>query len=308
MDDVAAVAAGLVLAGGGGELFVRGAVGLASWARVPARVIATTVAAFATSSPEFVVSTSAALAARPEVGLGGALGSNVVNVGFVMGLAVALTEIRVERGTARRDVGVAVAAPVVTGALVLDGTISRGDGAALVAVFVGWLAFTVRAALRDRSARGAEVIRPGSTVASAVAGLVMLVLAGRLVVAVAKGIGDALGLDTFVVGASMVAIGTSLPELATTLSATLRGRHEVGLGTILGSNIFNGLWIVGVTALITPIQVDRVEALVALTSGLALVALLLPGPQGRLRRRRGALLLVGYAASLVVLFATAPSP
>ncbi len=308
MRDAVAILLGLVLAGVGGEMLVRSAVNLASWARVPARVVATTVAAFATSSPEFAVSTSAAAAGTPAVGFGDALGSNVANVGLVLGIVLALSEIRVRRDTSMRDIGVAFAAPLLAGVLVLDGLVSREDGAVLLAAFAGWLVLTVRGAMRERRERHPRAVEPTGMLLVAALGLIALVLAGRFVASGAQGIGDALGLDFFVVGATMVAVGTSLPELATALSATVRGHHEIGLATILGSNIFNGLWIIGVTALIEPIPVDRVEALVAIGFGVGLVALLHPGRQDRLRRRRGWLLLAVYAIYLAVLATTGAVP
>lgn len=308
MRDLAVVLVGLILAGVGGEMLVRSAVGLASWARVPARVVATTVAAFATSSPEFAVSTSSAVAGTPAVGLGDAVGSNVANVGLVLGIVFALSEIRIRRETAVRDIGVAFIAPLLTGVLLLDGLVSRRDGALLLVVFAGWLVFTARDAMRERRALPARGVRPAGSLIVGSVGVVALLLAGRFVASGAQGIGDALGLDFFVVGATMVAIGTSLPELATALSATVRGHHEIGLATILGSNIFNGLWIIGVTALIEPIPVDRTEALIALGFGVSLVALLYPGREGRFRRRRGWLLLAVYVVYLAVLALTGATP
>ena len=140
----------------------------------------------------------------------------------------------------------------------------------------------------------------------ALVGLVALVVAGRLVADGARAAGNALGLDGFVVGATLVAIGTSLPELATTLSATRHGHHGVGLGTILGSNIFNGLWIVGVAACIAPITVRSSEVAVGLGFGVALVAALFPGRRQRLRRRRGFVLLGMYAAYVATLVLLGP--
>ncbi|HEU5302794.1 MAG TPA: calcium/sodium antiporter [Acidimicrobiia bacterium] len=308
--DVLALVGGLACAAIGGEFFVRGAVGLAAWARVPARVVATTVAAFATSSPEFAVSTSAAIAGKPAIGLGDALGSNVTNIGLVLGVALLLLDLGVDRNESRLDVTVASIAPVLTLVLALDGTVSRVDGAILLVAFASWIGQTVRAARRERqgSARAAAAaarLSPRPWV-FALVGLVALVVAGRLVADGARAAGNALGLDGFVVGATLVAIGTSLPELATTLSATRHGHHGVGLGTILGSNIFNGLWIVGVAACIAPITVRSSEVAVGLGFGVALVAALFPGRRQRLRRRRGFVLLGMYAAYVATLVLLGP--
>lgn len=310
LTDVLALVGGLACAAIGGELFVRGAVGLAAWARVPARVVATTVAAFATSSPEFAVSTSAAIAGKPAIGFGDALGSNVTNIGLVLGIALLLLDLGVERNESRLDVTVATISPVLTLALALDGTVSRIDGGILLVVFSAWILQTVRTARRERqgSARAAADAARWSPRpwVLAVVGLGALVVAGRLVAVGARAAGAGLGLDEFVVGATLVAIGTSLPELATTLSATRQGHHEVGLGTILGSNIFNGLWIVGIAACIAPITVAASEVAVGLGFGIVTIATLFPGRRQRLRRRRGFVLLGLYAAYLATLLVLGP--
>lgn len=305
--------AGVVAAGLGGEFFVRGAVGLAAWARVPAGIIAVTVAAFATSSPELFVTVNAATDGKPEVGFGDALGSNVVNVALVMGLALLVRPARVERDAVRRDLPVALAVPVLTIVLILDGSMSRLDGIVLLATFLTWLGFTAASAHRSRVAARAELVedvlgerRRPRVVVEMFGGLVLLVLAGRLIVVAAETIGEALELDAFVVGATFVAVGTSMPELATTVVAGLRDHEEIGIGAILGSNIFNGLWIVSVAALISPFDVDLGEVLLSLVVGAAVVLMLLPGRRLVLGRRRGAALVATYAAYLVVLLTVRP--
>jgi cation:H+ antiporter len=163
-----------------------------------------------------------------------------------------------------------------------------------------------RQALRSRSATPGVLgeRRRGAVVASVVAGLALLVASGRLIVLAAEAIGEGLGLDPFVVGVTFVAIGTSSPELATAVISRLRGHDEVGVGTILGSNIFNNLWIVGIVGLLRPIPVQGAETAVALIAGVALVVLALPGRSGELRRPRGLVLLAGYVAAVVATVAT----
>lgn len=148
--DVAALLLGLMCAGAGGELFVRSAVGLAAWARVPARLVATTVVAFATSSPELAVSIGAARAGEPELALGDALGSNVVNFGVVLALGLLLSGTSVSRATVGRDYTVALLVPGATALLAIDGVLSRLDAVALLAGFVGWLTFSAREAHQSR--------------------------------------------------------------------------------------------------------------------------------------------------------------
>ncbi|MCD9622240.1 calcium/sodium antiporter [Rhabdothermincola salaria] len=312
--------AGVLAAAIGGELFVRGAVGLAAWARVPASIIAVTVAAFATSSPELFVTVNAATDGAPEIGFGDALGSNVVNIALVLGLALLVRPARVERDAVRRDLPVALAVPALTVVLALDGSMSRLDGGLLLATFFTWLGVTARSAHRARRDSLDETDDALDETVDAVlgernrhrilaemlGGLVLLVVAGRLIVIAAETIGEALGLDAFVVGATFVAIGTSMPELATTIAAGLRGHQEIGIGAILGSNIFNGLWIVSVAALLSPFDVALDEVLLSLVVGALALVMLIPGRRLFLARWRGAALLAVYAGYLVVLLAVRP--
>jgi cation:H+ antiporter len=296
VDSIFALLGGLFLAAAGGEFFVRGVVGLASWARVPAGIVAVSVAAFATSSPELSVSVNAALAGTPQIGLGDAVGSNVVNVGFTLGLALLLGEMRVPWASVRRDFFVALLAPVFTAGLLFDGEISRLNGVLMLCTFFSWLIFVLRDAWKSRSVAGAALAEQRHWLAAvlSVMGLVMLVLAGRLIVHGASSIGAALGLAPFVIGATMVAIGTSIPELATTLISRWRGHEEVGIGTVLGSNVFNGLLIVGTAAVIHPITLEGREVLVGLAFGGAMVAMLYPVAGGRIARWRGLMLVATY--------------
>lgn len=296
MDNYLLLLLGVIAAGGGGELFVRGAVGIAHWARIPAGIIGATVAAFATSSPECAVAVSAALAGTPEISLGDALGSNIVNVAFILGLVLLLADLRSPRDSLKRDFPVAMLAPCLLAVLAFDGVLSRMDGVMLLGVFVTWLIATILEAQRQRSA--AERVlgeqKAGRALGACLGGLVLLIVSGRLIVTGAIGVAHAFGLGEFVIGATVVAVGTSMPELATAVIARLRGHDEIGLGTVLGSNIFNGLWIVAVTAIITPIMVSWQTVGIALGFGVMTVAFLFPGRDGLLTRKRGALLLSLY--------------
>jgi len=303
MNDYMAIILGVVCAGIGGELFVRSVVGLAHWVRIPPGIIGATVAAFATSSPELSVSINASLAGKPQIALGDALGSNVVNVALILALALVISGIQCPRESVKRDFPVALLIPVVTGILFLDGELSRIDGVLMLSMFLAWL---VAAAIEARKQRSAaeEVLgenRGWLVVLSCVVGLAFLIAAGNLIVAGARGIAIAFGIDEFIVGATIVAVGTSVPELATTLIAKIRGHDEVGLGTILGSNIFNGIFIVAVAAIIHPITVAWREVAIALAFGLVVLAFSYPLRTGFIERRRGVLLLVLYAVYLATI-------
>lgn len=306
LTDSATLLLGVLLAGLGGELFVRGAVGIAAAARVPPGIVGATVAAFATSSPELTVAVTSGLEGRSELALGDALGSNVANIGLVLGLVLVIGPMRMAGGVVRRDIAAALSIPVVTGLLALDGTLGATDAGVLLVLFATWLGASITAARRERSA-AEEILgerAPARALLWSAVGLVLLVLAGRMIVSSTKGLGADLGLDAFVVGVVFVAIGTSVPELATAVIARVRGHDEVGLGTILGSNVFNGALIVPVAALLSPIDVDWGAIAVSLAFGLALVLLVAPVGGAVLGRPRGLVLLGGYASSVVVLLLT----
>jgi cation:H+ antiporter len=306
--NVLALFLGVVCAAGGGELFVRGTVGLARTLRISPGIVAATVAAFATSSPELTVSISAALQGTPRIALGDALGSNVVNFALILGSALLIGVLHAPRAAIKRDFPTALAVPAASAVLLIDGALSRMDGFLLLAIFVVWLVAIVREARRERSAveqvLGAHP--PGRALVEGAIGLGLLVAAGHLVVTGASGIASAYGVSDFVIGATVVAVGTSVPELATTIVSRLRGHDEVSLGTILGSNIFNGLFIVGLAASIAPIRVGFAEAGPALVLGLAAVALTYPPASGVINHRRGWMLLALYAVYLTAVLQGLP--
>jgi cation:H+ antiporter len=297
--DLLALLAAIPFAAVGGEAFLKGVLGVGAWLRLPNLLVATTLAAFATSSPELTVSSMAALAGQPEIGLGDALGSNVVNIALILGLALFFGSLAANLAEVRRDAVLALAVPFLTLILAFDGTLSRLDGALLLTVLAVWLVLILRQAIDHR--RGAPApdgpapMRPARAWAFVALGLVCLILSGRLFVTGASGIAESLGVHPFAIGALVVAIGTSLPELVTMLVARWRGHDDVGLGTLLGSNIFNGLAIVGVAASIHPIRAPLWE--VALTLGFGVLALLAILPRaGMIARWRGLLLLAIYGA------------
>ena len=271
---------------------------------MPKILVATGLAALATSSPELTVSTIAALAGQPEIGLGDALGSNVVNIALLFGLALLFGPIRIEHRELSRDYVFSVAIPLLTFWLAADGLISRSEGGLLLLTFALWMTLLIRAGLAWRKLDAvanadADTTRqncsPWRSLVFGIAGLAALIVAGRLFVASATDIAIAFGVDAFIVGATVVAIGTSLPELVTVLLARVRGHDDIGVGTLLGSNLFNGMAIVGVTASISPIHALPVEVDVALGVGVLSLLMLIPGRDGVISRRRGLMLLAIYS-------------
>ncbi|HEX2531912.1 MAG TPA: calcium/sodium antiporter [Burkholderiaceae bacterium] len=303
MNDYLALLFGVACAGVGGEFFVRGMVGLAYLTRISPGIIGATIAAFATSSPELSVSINAALSGTPQIALGDALGSNVVNVALILALGLVISRIKSPRDSVKRDFSVALGIPVLTGFLFLDGALSRADGLLMLGLFFVWLLAATIAARNQRStvAQVPAGHRIWLIVLSCVVGLTFLIAAGRLIVTGAKGIAISFGIDEFIIGATIVAVGTSVPELATTIVAKLRHQDELGLGTILGSNIFNGIFITAVAAIIHPITLAWREVAVALAFGLAALILSYPTRTGLIERRRGVTLLVLYTAYLATI-------
>lgn len=307
MNPYITVVLGIICAGIGGELFVRGSVGLARWMRIPAGIIGATVAAFATSSPELAVAISAGLAGDPQIALGDSLGSNVVNVALILGAALAISSIQTPRSNLKRDFPVALLVPIVTALMFVDGSLSRFDGVLLLLGFSAWLIATIIEARRQRDATAQVLaaVNRWSTMGACIFGLLLLIGAGKLIVTGAGSIAAAYGISQFVIGATIVAVGTSVPELATAVIAKLKGHDEVGLGTVLGSNIFNGLFIVGLVAVIHPIEASLQTVAVALTVGLIALICSFPPRSGLIERRRGYLLIALYCVYIATVLQNA---
>lgn len=294
-----------VLAGIGGELFVRGVVGTATRWRVPSLLVAMTVAACATSAPELTVTIMASAAGHSALALGDALGSNVTNILLILGVALLFGPMSASARTLRWHFVCVVCAPLATMPMLSDGTVSRLEGALLMAFFLAWLAATVVHLRRERTPRTdagvqAGVISSAQLLILLAGGVAMLGVAGRLFANGGSQLAVAFGVPDAVVGATVVALGTSMPELMTTLVSRLRGHTGVGLGTLLGSNLVNGLAILGTAAMIAPVRAPLVPVSVTLGFGIAAVASAMPRADC-LDRRRGVLMLVLYGLYVLLL-------
>lgn len=298
---------GVLLVYAGAEWLVRGGSRIALGLAIRPVVVGLTVVAFGTSLPEFVVSMTAALEGARDVALGNILGSNVANIGLVLGIAALLSPLAVERKLVRREVPIAIGAALLLFLLALDGTIGRIDGALLLAAMVAFLAWSIAAALRERAPTPLPVARGGSPAWNAlllIAGIMALGGGGRLLVGAAVDVARFYGISELFIGISMVAIGTSLPELATSVVAALRGEHDISVGNVVGSNIFNILFVMGAVALVRPIAVSgdvlRLEFPFLIGASLVLLPVLRTGFV--ISRLEGALLLAGYGAFLFFAF------
>ena len=302
--DLVSLAGGLVLLLLGAEAFVRGAAALALRLGLSPLAVGLTVVAFGTSAPELVVSLNAALTGHGGLAVGNVVGSNIANLGLILGACVLLRAAAVERGLLRIHVPVMLAVSALLAALLIDGHLSRFDGAMLSLGMAAYLYTTLRPADGD-DALPAEVDESSGAPAwktglMTVLGLTALVGGGHLLIGGAVGLAETLGVPEAIIGLTVVAIGTSLPELATSLVAAVRGHSDMAVGNVVGSNIFNVLGVLGISALVMPLSMGAVEPRdIAVMLAAAVLAAGLMWTGYRLARWEGAVLLGGYAAYLV---------
>ena len=304
--DFALLAGGLALLVAAASVLVRGASALALRLGLTPLVVGLTVVAFGTSAPELVVSVQAALADAGGIAVGNVVGSNIANVGLVLGLAVLVRPLAAAPSLFRRDLPVLLVVTALAAALLADGQLGRVEGAVLAAGLVAYLVWSVRAARRDQAAAALAaadlpVTEPTGPAwrdaAFVVAGLAGLVVGADLFVGGATRLAEAFGVSNAVIGLTVVAVGTSLPELATTLVAAARGEGDIAVGNVVGSNLFNLLGILGIASVVRPLAAPGLQpADVAVMGGLAvaLVAMLWTGR--RLARGEGAVLAAVYVA------------
>lgn len=313
-------AAGLGLLYVGAEAVVRGASRLARSLGVSPLVIGLTVVAFGTSFPELFVSVLAALRAQSDVAIGNVVGSNIFNVAFILGASALARPLRIELRLVRLEIPIMIFVSLLFAGLVLDGRIGRADGGILLLGFGAYLAFVLRGAREAPPPVEAEfgayestslairgLGRSAPSVGLILVGLAGLVLGARLLIDAALEIGRGLGVPDLLMGLTVVAAGTSLPELATSLLAGLKKEADIAVGNIVGSNIFNLLAILGVAALVQPLSGAPALVRFDLPAMILIAVLLLPlAWTGRsLSRWEGGLLLAAYLAYLGVLVAGA---
>lgn len=245
-----------------GDLLVRGAVNAALRLGLPPLLVSLTIVAFGTSAPELLVSVRAVLDDAPGLALGNVVGSNTANVLLVLGLPALISRLHTAEFDTRRVYVTMIAVSLLFIAACLAGPIGRWQGAGFLAILAAILAFEARTAVAARRGRaaappeGADPAMPGLKVAAFLAlGLAGLPLGAEMLVAAALDIAREVGVSDSVVGLTLVAVGTSLPELATTVMAAVRRQADIALGNVIGSNIFNILGIVGIASLVGPIPV-----------------------------------------------------
>ena len=318
---ILAILGGLALLVWSADRFVDGAAATAKHAGMPPLLIGMVVIGFGTSAPEMVVSAMASFDGNPGLALGNAYGSNITNIGLVIGLVALISPIQVHSQVLRKELPLLFALCLLAGWQLMDGTLSRADGWTLLAVFAVVMAWSIVQGMRkgpDALAGDvdAELLEHPMALGKAlmwlVVGLVLLVVSSRILVWGAVTIAQGLGVSDLVIGLTVVAIGTSLPELASSLVAIKKGEHDLALGNVLGSGIFNTLAVVGIAATIQPMAVEAVVLsrdwmlMTGLTVALFAMGFGFRGRQGRINRLEGALLLAvfflytGYLVSTVL--------
>jgi len=246
--------AGLALLVLGADLLVKGASRIAAGFGISPLIIGLTVVALGTSAPETAISVGSALSGKADIAVGNVLGSNIFNVLFILGVSALITPLLVSKQLVRLDVPVMIAVSILALALSIDGRISFIEGAVLFGCILAYMAFLIR--LSRRSGEAGEAIEKSAHWAFDVGligvGLALLILGSRWLVSSATAIAAAMGVSELIIGLTIVAAGTSLPEVATSVIAAIRGQRDIAVGNVVGSNIFNILAVLGLTAMVAP--------------------------------------------------------
>ena len=319
---IAAIIAGLVLLVWSADKFVEGAAATAKHLGMPTLLSGMVIIGFGTSAPELAVSAMAAADGNPGLALGNGYGSNITNIALIVGLTALIAPIAVHSQVLRKELPLLIVLTLIAGAQLIDGQLTQLDGWILLAVFaavMGWSIFQGIRGKEDTLAADtdAELIAHPMPLKTAViwvvVGLVLLIVSSRMLVWGAVTIAQSLGVSDLIIGLTIVAIGTSLPELASALAAVKKNEHDLILGNILGSGIFNTLAVVGLAAAIEPLMVDPEvlyrdwTLMLAVTVGLLAMGFGLTGKRRLISRFDGGILFLVYIAYTGYLFSTVVS-
>lgn len=306
---IAALIIGLIVLIWSADRFIDGASGVAGHFGMPPLLIGILIVGFGTSAPELIVSAIAASQNNPGLALGNAFGSNIANIALILGVTTVAVPISVKSSILRKELPVLFAATGLVAFLIWDLDISALDGAIMLVVFLcvmGWS--TIEGMKSNSDALADEFTQEfeekkrslGASFAWLIGGLVLLLVSSRAMVWGAVEIASALGVSDLVIGLTIVAVGTSLPELASSIAAAKKGEHDIVLGNIIGSNMFNTLAVVGIAAVIHPFQTisDILTRDLPVVGGLTVALFLVcfrRGGEGRVTRIEGALLILAFA-------------
>lgn len=314
---IAAIIVGLILLVWSADRFVDGAADTAKYFGMPALLIGIIIVGFGTSAPEMVVSALAASEGNPGIALGNAYGSNITNIGLILGFTALISPIAVSSQVMKKELPILIGVTAYAMWQIWDGQITRLEAFLLLGLFALIMGFTIYQELKhkkqeaddERSKAKSEVSLPKALM-WLVLGLILLIVSSRMLVWGAVEIAHALGISDLIIGLTIVAVGTSLPELASSIIAAIKGEHDIALGNIIGSNLFNTLTVVGIAGSISPMSVSS-EVLYRDMSVMAALTLLLLvfglGKKGkaRINRFEGSILVLSYIAYTAYLVSTA---
>ncbi len=299
---------GFVMLIKGADWFVEGASKIADRFGIPQLVIGLTIVAMGTSAPEAAVSITSALKGSADITIGNVLGSNILNVLIILGLTSVVRAIAVQKSTVKYEIPFVIVISAVMAVLgLLDGTISRLEGGILWALFLVYMVYLFMMA-KNGQGSSEEVLEDGKKdpiwklIILVIVGVVLIVWGSDVTVDAATTLASLFGMSERLIGLTIVALGTSLPELVTSVTAAIKGKADIAVGNIVGSNIFNVLFVVGTTALITPVAYQAnflVDTIVAVASVVLLFVCVVR--KKRLNRTGGIIMLVCYAAYFVYL-------
>lgn len=294
---------GFVMLVKGADWFVDGASNIAAKFKIPQLVIGLTIVAMGTSAPEAAVSITAALQGSADITIGNIVGSNILNVLIILGLSAVIVPIAIAKSTVKIETPFLIGVTVVLLLLGLDGTISLVDGLILIALFIVYLLYLLRMAKNNpEEPEEMKSLKLWQAIAATVIGLVLIVLGSDFSVDAATEIARMLGLSERFIGLTIVALGTSLPELFTSVTAARKGNADIAIGNIVGSNLFNILFVVGLSSLVTPVPFASNFIVDTIVATAAVVFLLLATLKKRkLVRWHGIVMLLGYVAYFIYL-------
>ena len=296
---------GFVLLIKGADLFVDGASSVAAKLKVPSLIIGLTVVSIGTSLPEAAVSISASLSGNNSISLGNVIGSNIFNLLMVVGVSSAILPIVTDRDMLKRDMPINIGITVLLGILLFDGNLSRLEALLLLLLLVAYMFLLIRSALKNRvEAEETKGLSWAKSIVFIVLGMAAIIGGGQLVVNSAKTIAMALGMSETLVGLTVVAIGTSLPELVTSVVAARKGDSGIAMGNVIGSNLFNILFILGMAGVIKPLTADAAFFIdTGILLGISALMLLFAFTKRKISRVEGitcVLIYVAYTAYIIM--------
>lgn len=259
--NIGLIVLGIFLVLRGAERMTDGAVALAQRMMIPQMVIGLTIVACGTSMPEFFVSLTSAIHGSADMAIGNVVGSNIFNTLLIVGVAAVVAPMIIARSTVRKDIPVAFMASILLGVMCLDGVISRIDAAIMFVCFLLFMAYTIRSARKGEvevSEEEQKGYSTGKSVFLIIYGLALLIVGSNIFVDAATFVARTFGVSDAVIGLTIVACGTSMPELATSVVAAKNGQSALAIGNVLGSNVFNILMVLGLTGLISPLQINGI--------------------------------------------------